>query len=132
MIGKLLLTIHFVSSKNFKETCIMYTNSYNFDIMTGNETNEIIEERFESILKRYQKGLEEKMKESEFNFDGVDLYYKLHRISLNRDRSYIHSSEWLKNKKATINPINKKGDICFQYAITVALNYQNFKNNPEK
>ena len=36
-----------------------------------------------------------------------------------------------KNKKATINPKNKD-DKCFQYALTVTLNYQNIKNNLER
>ena len=39
--------------------------------------------------------------------------------------------EWLKNKKATINPKNNE-DKCFQYALTVALDCQNIKNNPER
>ena len=51
-------------------------------------------------------------------------------ISLNRGRSYIDSPKWLKNKKAKINPKNN-GDKFFQYALTVTLNYQNIKNNPE-
>ena len=33
--------------------------------------------------------------------------------------------------KITINPKNSD-DKCFQYAITVALNYQNIKSNPER
>ena len=79
------LTINFVSSKNFKETRIMYANSDNIDIMTGFGTDEIIEERFKSILKRYQKGLEEKMRGSEFVYDSISLlHYKLHKVSLNR------------------------------------------------
>ena len=32
---------------------------------------------------------------------------------------------------AAINPKNHD-DKCFQYALTVALNYQNIKNNPER
>ena len=53
------------------------------------------------------------------------------KISLNRKRSsYIDSPKWLKNKKATIT-INNDND-CFQYALTVALNYQNIKNNSER
>ena len=72
------------------------------------------------------------MRGSEFTFDGVDLlYYKLHKISLNRGRPYIDSPEWLKNKKSTINPKNND-DNCFQYAVTVALNSQNIKYNPER
>ena len=37
-----------------------------------------------------------------------------------------------KNKKATINSINKKDEKCFQYAITVALNYEEIKKDPQR
>ena len=36
-----------------------------------------------------------------------------------------------KNKKATINP-NNNGNNWFQYALTVALNYQNIKKDPQR
>ena len=92
--------------------------------MMGNERDEIIDELFESLLQRYQEGLEESVKGSEFVFDSIDLlYYKLHKISLNRGGSYIDSTEWLKNKKATINPKNNDGKY-FQFAITEALNHE--------
>ena len=32
-----------------------------------------------------------------------------------------------KNKRATINPKNKKDDKCFQYALTLSLNYDEIK-----
>ena len=38
----------------------------------------------------------------------------------------------VKNKKAAINSINKKDENCFQYAITVALNYEEIGKNPER
>ena len=41
-------------------------------------------------------------------------------------------SRMLKNKKVTINPKNKKDDKCFQYAITVTLNYKQIDNHPEQ
>ena len=45
------------------------------------------------------------MRGREFVSDSIDLlYYKLHKISLNRGESHIDYLEWLKNKKATINP----------------------------
>ena len=48
------------------------------------------------------------MRESEFVFKSVDLlYYSLHKTRLRRDKSYI-KPEWLRNKRATINPENKK------------------------
>ena len=71
------------------------------------------------------------MRESEFIFDRVDaLYYSLNKTSLSRDGSYIDSPKWLKNKKATINP--KNNDDCFQYALTVALNYGQIKKDPQR
>ena len=46
--------------------------------------------------------------------------------------SYTDSLDWTKNKKATINPISKKDTKCFQYAITVALNYKDIKKDPQR
>ena len=97
--------------------------------MTGDETDEIIKELFESLLQRYQEGLEESMKGSEFVFDSVDLLeYKLNKIGLNSGGSYVDSPKLLKNKKTIINPKNND-DKCFQYASTVALNDQNIKKD---
>ena len=73
------------------------------------------------------------MRGSQFVYDSVDvLYYNLNKVSLSRGGSYIDSRKWLKNKKATINPQNKKDDNCFQYALTVTLNHEQIKNNPER
>ena len=59
------------------------------------------------------------------------MYYRFHKITLNRRGSYIDSPKCLKNKKATINPKNNGGE-CFQNASTIASNYQNIKNNLER
>ena len=97
---QLTMPINSTSSKDSEETRTMHTKSHNIEIMVGGETDEIIEELFECLLQRYQVGLEEKMRGGEFVFDSVSLlHYKLHKISLNRDGSYIGSPEWLKNKK---------------------------------
>ena len=50
------------------------------------------------------------------------------KINIRRAKSYIESSEWLKNKGATTNPKNKEDNKCFQYAITSGLNCNNIKN----
>ena len=98
----------------------------------GSETDEIIEELFKSLLQRYQEGLEESMRGSEFIFDCVDaLYHNLNKISLSRGGSHRDSPKWLKNKNATINPKNND-DKCFQYALTIALNYEQIKKNPQR
>ena len=126
------MIIDFISSKNSDESRTMRTKSSNTEILMGNETDKIIEELFESLLQKYLERLEEKMRGSEFVFDSIALlYYNLHKISLNRDESYINSPKWLKNKKATINSKNDD-DKCFQYALTVALNYEQIKKDPQR
>ena len=121
---QLTMAINFISSKDSDETRNIHTKSNNVEFMIGSEIDEIIEDLFESFLQKYQKGLEELMTRSEFVYDSVDvLYYNLNKVSLSRSGSYIDSPKWLKNKKATINPENKD-DKCFQYSLTVALNYE--------
>ena len=98
--------------------------------MIGSKTDEDIEDLFKSLLQKYQEQLEDGG--SNFIYDSLDiLYYDLHKISVNRGGSYIDSPKWLKDKKATIN-LKNKADRCFQYAVTIALNYQKIKNNPER
>ena len=71
---QLTMQINFISSKDSEETCTMHTKSHNIEIMIGNETDEIIEKHFESLLQNYQKNLEESMRGSEFVFDSIDLF----------------------------------------------------------
>ena len=72
------------------------------------------------------------MRGSEFVYDSVDiLYYNLNKVSLSRGGSYIDSPKWLKNKKVTINP-KYKDDKCFQYTLTVALNYEKIKKDQQR
>ena len=93
----------------------MHTKSNNIEIMKDMETNDAINELFNSFLTRYWEGLEKKKKGSNYIFDKVDLLeYHLHKMSLNRGSSYINSPEWLKNKGATINPKNTRDNECFK------------------
>ena len=72
------------------ETRIMHPTNDNIEIIMGSETDEIIKELFKSLLKRYQKELEESKDGSHFTFDAVNtLYYKLNKVSLSRGGSYI-------------------------------------------
>ena len=122
------MSLHFVSSKDSNEVRTMYTKS-DTDVLIGNTTDDIMKELFESTIKRCQSELEESMRGSEFVYDCVnELFYRLHKVELNHGKSYITSPTWLKNKRNTINPKN----FCFQYAITVALNYGKIKNHPER
>ena len=82
---QLIANINFISLKpGSDETRIMHTRSDNKEITNGSDTDEVIEELFESFLQRYEQSLEEKMKGSEFEFDGANsLYYDFNKISLN-------------------------------------------------
>ena len=72
------------------------------------------------------------MRGSEIVHDSVGvLYYNFNKVSFSRRGSYIDSPKWLRNKKATINP-KSKYDKCFQYALTVALIYEQIKKIPKE
>ena len=57
--------------------------------------------------------------------------YKCHKINFKHGRSNIDSPDWIKNKKATINLINKNFNKCCQYAGTVTLNTKRIGKNPK-
>ena len=89
---QLTMANNFISSKDSDETRTMHTKSNNVEIMTGIETDEVTEELLKYFLQKYQEGLEESMKGSEFIFDSVDsLYCNLNKVSLSRSGSYIDS-----------------------------------------
>ena len=69
-----------ISSKDSNEIRILHTTSNNIEILMGNKTDEITEELFEYPLQKYQEGLEEQMRGSEFVFDSDGLLnYNLHK-----------------------------------------------------
>ena len=120
---QLTIEVNFILLKpGFYETRFMYTRSDNIEIMFGDDNDDIIKQLLESLLQKYEENLQNKMRGSEFEFDGVNfLYYDFNKTSINRGGSYIDSPKWLKDKKSTINPKNND-DKCFQYAVTLALN----------
>ena len=77
---QLTMSINFILSNSFDETRNMRTKSNNIEITMGSETDEIIDELFQSLLQKYQKGFEESMRrESNFVFDSVDLFITIFR-----------------------------------------------------
>ena len=79
---QLTARINFISLKpGSNETRAMHTRSVNKEFMNGSDTDEIIEKLFESLLQRYQENLSEKMRGSDFAFDGVNfMYYDLNEM----------------------------------------------------
>ena len=114
------------------ETRIMYTRSDNVEILFGDDNDNIVEQLFQSLLQKYEENLQNRMKGSDFEFDGVNfLYYDFKKTSINRGGSYIDSPKWLKDKKSIINPKNNDNK-CFQYAVTLALNLDKIKKKTQK
>ena len=110
----------------------MHVRSNNEEFMSGDDTNEIIKSLFQSFIQRYEENLQNKMKGSDFEFDGINfLYYGFNKTSIYRGGTYIDLPKWLEDKRSTINPKNKDNK-CFQYAATLALNLDNIDNHPER
>ena len=69
---QLTIEVNFISLKpGSDETRIMYTRSDNVEIMFGDDNDEFIEQLFRSSLRKYEENLQNKMRGSEFKFDGV-------------------------------------------------------------
>ena len=78
----------------------MHSKTDIIKIMMNDEADEVIEELFESLKKRYQNKLEESMKGSEFVFDYVHLlYFKCHKINPIYCGSYIDFPDWMKKQQ---------------------------------
>ena len=125
--------ISFVSQKHdSNEICIMFTRSTPEEIIIGSETEEVAENLIISISQKYQDNLRNKMKGSDFIFNGINyLYCDLNRITISKGGSYIESPKWLKDKKCAINQKNADNK-CFQYATTLALNFNNIDKHPQR
>ena len=107
----------------------MHSKSDNTETAINDEADEVIKKLFDSLKNGYQNNLDSR-KGSEFVFDYVHLsYYKWRKINPNRGGI---NPDWIKNKKATINPISKKDNKCFQSAVTVTLNREEIKNDLQR
>ena len=97
---QLAVEISFVSQNpGSDENRVMYTRSTPQEFMSGSETEEVAEKLFMPILQKFQDNLQNKMKDSDFIFNGINyLYYDLNRITISKGGSYIESPKWLKDK----------------------------------
>ena len=86
----------------------MHSKSDNMEVMAYDKAVEVIKDLFETLLSRYQIGLETSLRGSDFIFDSVYLLHcKFHKRNFKHGRSYVDSSDLIKSKKETTSPINK-------------------------
>ena len=130
---QLTARISFVSLKpDSDETRLMHTRSNSAEFMNGSETEEITQSLYRSLLQNYNDNLQEKMRGSDFVFNGINyFFYDFNRVSISKGGSYIESPKWLKDKKSTINQKNNDNK-CFQYATTLTLKFKKINKDPQR
>ena len=130
---QLIAEINFISLKPGSDgTRVMYTRSNNEEFVNGSYTDEVIKLLFEPFLQKHEVNSQEKMRGSDFEFDGVHfLYYDFNKTSINRGGPYIDSPKWFEDKKSTINPRNDDHKF-FQYVVTLALNLNRINKHPQR
>ena len=68
--------------------------------MISDVADEIVEKLFSSLKNRYYNSLQlMRGSDSVFDYFQLLLYYRCHKINLNRCRSSIDSPEWIKTKR---------------------------------
>ena len=70
---QLTIAINLISYKENDEEQVMHWKSDKIEFIIYDNADETFEERFESLLNRYQTGLETSMSRSDFIFDWVHL-----------------------------------------------------------
>ena len=115
----LTIAINFVSSKDVDEESVMHSENSDTKFKTFDNVNDIVDDFSSHFFQRYQNNLETLMRATDFIFHSVRLMY------------YKCPPDWIKNKKAIINPKNKK-DKCFEYTATVALYHDEIESHPER
>ena len=97
---RLTIAVNFISSKNAEEERVIHSRSDNIKFISYNDTNEVVDELFESIRLRYQGNLETSIRGSDFIFESVLLmYYKCHKVHFKHGGSYIDSTDWIKKER---------------------------------
>ena len=99
---QLVMLNNCVSSKHFEETPYLYSASKPVEIFMDSNTDDIVDELFDTILQRFQKSRETSNKRG--NKFIHEKWKFIHKIDMKRGESYTDSPEWLKNKIAAINP----------------------------
>ena len=101
--------------------------------MPSSNSNEILGQLLTSLYEKYQGDLQLSQESSSFVYESVEeCNIHFNKIDLRRGASFIDTPDWLKPKKATINPQNKNDVYCFMYAATITLYRSELGKNPRR
>ena len=90
----------------------------------GRDINDLIQRMVAHIKTQVENP---RIPESGFTLNKImHLYINFHRLTLTRGSSFIELLEWIKTKKAVINPQNKDEE-CFKWAVIAALYHEEIK-----
>ena len=110
-----------------------FSRSDNVICLPSSATDKVTEQLLASLYEKYEYDLLISREGSNFVFESVEeSIMHFHKIDLRRGSSYIESPEWLKHKKATIDPQNKNNIYCFMYAIAISLFHEALGKNPDR
>ena len=105
-------------------------NSLMTEFFDASDINNLIQRMLAYIKAQTENS---KFPESGLTLDKIMyLYINVHRLVLTRVSSYIELPEWLKSKKAVINPQNKGDEESFKWAVIGALHCEEIKHHPER
>ena len=104
-------------------------NTLMTEFFEGSDTNDLIQRILAHIKTQTENP---KFPESGFSLDKImHLYINFHRLALTRGSSYTEFPEWLKSKKAVINP-QSKDEEYFKWAVIEALHHEEIRHHPER
>ena len=110
-----------------------YVKSKNIECHLSDNSEDILNQLFDSLLKYFNDKLLICRTDSSYVFENVEgISIHFHKIDLRRGSSYIPTPEWLENKKAAINPKNMKANYCFAYAVTIAIFHKEIGSNLDR
>ena len=96
---QLTIAINFMFSKENDGERVMNSKNDSIENMINDKENEDMEESFESLLSKYQIGLETSMKGSNLIFNcAYLLYYKCQKIIFKCGGPYLNYPGWIKNE----------------------------------
>ena len=107
----------------------MLFNSLMTEFFEGSDINNLLQGMLGHIKTQAENP---RMPESGFSLDKImHLSINFHKLVLTGGSSYNELQEWLKSKKAMLNPQNKD-EKCFKWAVIAALHRKYIQHHPER